>query len=183
MSEGVRLAGRSKGWPNWTTPKHVVDLVSEVDRIVLDPCSNEHSQVGALMSFTEHGLEESWCERVASHPGLVYVNPPYNQADAFIDKCIAEAKSGIQIIALVAARTDTKWAHKAFDTVQSVQFWSGRIKFGNPPEGSEGDAPSIPSMFLYWGPRYRHFMNVFGKHGLALDLTMRRASFPVQVRP
>jgi phage N-6-adenine-methyltransferase len=181
--ESVRLSGRTKGWPNWTTPEAVLDVIELVGPIALDPCSNEaaHTNKRAKASWRCNGLTDSWHDQV--HAGLVFVNPPYNQTKAFVAKAIEEALQGTEIILLVAARTDTKWAHSAFKSAQAVCFWEGRIRFENPPPDSEGDAPSIPSMFVYWGPRRGAFMRVFQDHGLAVDLTRPRLSFPVQVKP
>ncbi len=180
--EGVRLSGRTKGWPNWTTPDEVLDVVRSINTIALDPCSNEASKVNAHCSLHEHGEDLSW-PFLANDKGLVYVNPPYNQARAFVSKCIYEGEMGLEIILCVAARTDTRWAHDCFRSATALCFWGpGRIKFGNPPPESAGDAPSIPSMFVYWGPQCSVFMGAFHPHGQCFDLRRARAtqSFPVQ---
>lgn len=180
----VGLNGRTKGWPNWTTPEDVLNVVREVNYIGLDPCSNGASLVNAVTAWDCEGLEKNW-----SHSGLTFVNPPYNQAKEFVAKCLYEANGGCEIILLVAARTDTKWAHSIFQHADALCFWGpGRIRFGNPPPDSPGDAPSIPSMFAYWGQgeRVSPFLNAFAKRGHCVNLRAGREkprSFPVQVRP
>lgn len=181
-TNGVRLSGRGKGWMHWTTPEPVLAVVRSVNVIALDPCTNPMSSVGALASLFEHGEDLNWAF-MCKGLGLVYVNPPYNRAKDFVTKCCYEGELGLEIIACLAARTDTRWAHKAFQSATALCFWGpGRIAFDNPPPGSDGDAPSIPSMFVYWGPQCTVFMGAFGAHGQCFDLRRSRArnSFPVQ---
>jgi DNA N-6-adenine-methyltransferase (Dam). len=179
---GARLGGKVQGWPHWTTPKYVLDVVRELGSIYLDPCWNEQAITHPLTKLWDHGLDTEWTAHGAG--GLVFVNPPYDQASGFVKKAILEALAGSEIVLLVAARTDTKWAHACFQTAQAVCFWGpGRIKFENPPPGSDGKAPSIPSMFLYWGKNHRGFLQAFRTHGFIVDLDRPRKSFSMQVRP
>lgn len=185
MSEGVRLAGKHTGWPHWTTPEPVLARVRQVGEIGFDPCTNDASIVNAVLATNMDGLTCDWLAKAGQH--LVYVNPPYKAAAHFMAKCDEEAARGVNVLALVAARTDTRWAHRAFRTATALCFWGpGRIKFDNPPPGSKGDAPSIPSMFVYWGNHTNRFMSVFQHSGQCIDLRWPQGngrSFPVQVRP
>jgi hypothetical protein len=182
---GARLGGKVKGWPHWTTPKPVLEVVQEVGPIALDPFCNDaaHTKALAKACWWEGGLTEPWNQQV--HAGLIFANPDYKHTKDAVTKCIHEAQQGVEIILLVAARTDTKWAHSAFRAADAVCFWEGRIRFENPPPESAGDAPSIPSMFVYWGPNRRLFMQAFAKRGVCFDLRLvqRRHSFPVSVQP
>ena len=182
-TNGVRLSGKGKGWPHWTTPKSVLDVVREVGPIHLDPCSNEASQVFALRNWQSEGLILEWAPIAAG--GLAFVNPPYSLTKAFVEKVILEAALGTEVILLVAARTDTQWAHKALRSADSLCFWEGRIRFENPPPDSLGDAPSIPSAFYYWGRNHRLFMKTLQPHGFCIDLrrNRERRTFPVEAQP
>lgn len=180
---GVRLQGKKQGWSHWTTPNHVLDVVIGVGPIHLDPCWNENAGVSPLVKYDGDklgdGLKANWATTCSA--GLAFVNPPYDNVKRFVAKCVEEAAEGCEIILLVAARTETKWAHSIFDTAQALCFWEGRIAFGNPPHDSLGDKPSIPSMFAYWGPSRRLFAQSFAKHGhvfLGPHVSMR-PSFPV----
>lgn len=177
-SNGARLGGKVKGWQHWTTPKEVLDTVRELGPIALDPCSNEQSQVKATIEWNDGALTRSWVEAAAS--GLVFVNPPYNQARDFVKKCILESVAGAEIIALVASRTDTQWTKGCLQTAEALCFWEGRIFFENPPGFSTGEAPSIPSVLYYWGKRRWEFQVAFTKHGFCIDLRaarLRQASY------
>jgi len=177
--EGARLGGKVRGWQHWTTPEESLICVRNVDPVIaLDPCSNEHSLVKAAVEWTEGGLTQSWVK--AANGGLVFVNPPYNQARDFMKKCILEAVAGCEIIALVAARTDTQWTKGCLQTADALCFWEGRIFFENPPDFSTGDAPSIPSAFYYWGSRRYEFQQAFASKGFCIDLRavrLRQASY------
>jgi hypothetical protein len=184
-TNGVRLSGRKQSWPHWTTPESILQLVRQVGPISLDPFWNEQAittPAVALQDGPYGGLTESW---KTVQKGLAFVNPPYAMTADVVGKCKAEADTGVEIILLVAARTDSKWAHQCFDTADAMCFWKGRIKFGNPPPDSPGNAPSIASAFYYWGPSRRLFLQTFGPHGFCLDLAARRErkTFPVRVLP
>lgn len=174
MSEldGVRLAGKKQGWPNWTTPKTFLDaLRAALGPIGFDPCSNEHSLVAAENGeLLTGGLEASWVGK-----GLVYVNPPYNLASDFVDKAMEEAMAGAEIVALLGSRTDSQWFHSCLESADAVCFWEGRIRFGNPPPDSEGKSPSIPSAVFYWGRRRWEFGQGFMRYGFCVDLCQVRA--------
>lgn len=175
---GARLGGKVKGWQHWTTPNKVLDVVRELGPIALDPCSNEHSLVKATVEWSEDALTKSWVAAAAS--GLVFVNPPYSQAQHFMKKCILESVAGAEIVALVASRTDTQWTKGCLQTADALCFWEGRVFFENPPDFSTGDAPSIPSVLYYWGARRWEFCRAFDKHGFTIDLRqvrMRQTSY------
>lgn len=173
--EGARLGGKVRGWSHWTTPAEVLDTVREVSPIALDPCGNEHSIVHAKHSLIgAGGLDRSWKDLAPSAEGLVFVNPPYNQAKEFVRKCIIESVAGCEIIALVASRTDTQWTKGCLETCDALCFWEGRIYFGNPPEPTTGDAPSIPSVLYYWGQKRYEFCRAFDKHGFCIDMRQVR---------
>lgn len=187
--EGARLGGKTLGWSHWTTPQVVIDAVLQVGDVGLDPCSNVESLVPAFVKLmgqpgdANDGLKMAWHTLKAK--GLVFVNPPYANVKAFAKKAILEATAGAEIILLVAARMDTQWTHGCLQTAQAACFWEGRIRFENPPPGSLGNAPSIPSALYYWGFNRRLFMHSFATRGFVIDLgaARERKSFPVQVRP
>lgn len=47
----VRLAGRGKGWPHWTTPDDLLAPIRALGTIALDPCSNYASLTNAMVEF------------------------------------------------------------------------------------------------------------------------------------
>ena len=143
---------------DWNTPANVIEKIRAFAPIGLDPCSNVTSKVGAKVSWLSGGLEVSWTDY-----GLVYVNPPYGRAlKEWAFKIIDEAHKGAEIIALVPARTDTKWFQSLFTECSNVCFWKGRITF----EGAPYPAP-FPSALFYFGEDTR-FERIFELLGIVV---------------
>lgn len=139
----------------WLTPDAVIELTlklfSEID---LDPCAEagEVPNVPAHRHFTKEddGLLKSWS-------GKVYMNPPYGRAiGAWVEKLVYEFSIGnvTEAIALVPARTETRWFSKLRDF--PCCFVRGRLKF----KGSRSSAP-FPSAIFYLGPNLRSFIDTF----------------------
>lgn len=114
---------------DWSTPRDLYDKLNEEFNFDLDPCP--------LRSLTD-GLDIEW-------KGNVFVNPPYSNVSAFLEKGKQELEKGNAniIVFLLAARTDTKWFHKYIyrNPQVGIRFIKGRLKFGE----SKNSAP-FPSM-------------------------------------
>ncbi len=123
---------------SWLTPPSIIEALGPFD---LDPCAHKGHETAKTMIWSL-GLEPQW-------NGRVWLNPPYSQVGQWFDK-LAEHNYGI---ALVFARTDTKWAQRVMPKAESIFFPAGRIKFlradGSKPQGTSG----APSMFLSFGER------------------------------
>lgn len=107
----------------WLTPKWLLDWLGPFD---MDPCPPNG----------EGGLELEW-------KGRVWLNPPYSNIAPFMEK-MAKHSNGI---ALVFARTDTRWFQDhVFGKCHSLFFIRGRLKFedinGNEYKWNAG-APSV----------------------------------------
>jgi hypothetical protein len=161
---------------DWQTPPGLLDLVRQVAPIALDPCTTAANPCGAeeiaiarvRMEMPERvhvdGLTLDWATIAERHLGLVYVNPPYGRAIGdWTDKCRNVADdSGISVIALLPARTDTQWWQTdcAPPRADAVCFWRGRLTF----VGAPAPAP-FPSALVYWGPSKFRFADVFAARG------------------
>jgi hypothetical protein len=138
----------------WYTPgiiiDHALDALVEID---LDPCSNEgEPNIPAAQHFTiqDDGLAQEW-------NGRVYMNPPYgSEIVEWVKKLDEEYRAGrvTEAIALVPARTDTKWWRVLRD--YPVCFIEGRLKFS----GQENSAP-FPSAVFYLGLSADTFISIF----------------------
>ena len=111
----------------WYTPKTFFTQLGEHITFDLDPCSPGVgvSHVPARRVFTkdDDGLTQQW-------EGLVFCNPPYGrEVGLWAEKCAAHGNS----MALVFARVDTAWFHKAVATADGVFFLAGRVKFHKAP--------------------------------------------------
>ncbi len=152
---------------DWNTPESVLKLVRRFDAIRLDPRSNGGSIVGAKVEWSEevNGLGQSWAIRGR---GVVYVNPPYGRTIIeWARKIRREADAGVEVVALLPARTDARWWQQgeAFESAAAVCFWRGRITFCCAP----ASAP-FPSAVVYWGPRALRFQRIFATAGMVVLL-------------
>jgi hypothetical protein len=143
----------------WNTPSHIVESVLKIlGTVDLDPCSNSKSNpnIPAKQLYTkaENGLKEIW-------KGRVYLNPPYGrEIRKWVKKLHDEyqAHNTKEAIALLPARTDTKW----FRILRPYPrcFIHGRLKFGD----ATNSAP-FPSVVVYLGRQQEKFQSVFSEFG------------------
>lgn len=106
----------------WYTPVHIFRAMNI--NFDLDPCSPGHDKVPwipAQIHYTvkDDGLIKEWF-------GNVYMNPPYGMdTPKWMDK-LSKHGNGI---ALVFARTDTKWFHAYVPKADAICFIARRIGF------------------------------------------------------
>ena|ERR1700677_2100836 len=118
----------------WLTPRWILTALGRFD---LDPCAHP-TWATALQSYYENGLEQDWF-------GRVWLNPPYGKN---IGQWLKRMEIHGDGIALVFARTDTKWFQELqFD---AANFMKGRVRFLR-PDGTEDTNAGTPSMLLAWG--------------------------------
>lgn len=160
LPDGKKLAPlMSSDSPEWYTPSHIIEcVVSVLGAIDVDPCSPgpEASPVPAATHYTEvdNGLSRPW-------RGRVYMNPPYGRGiGEWTDRLRLDYEGGdvSEAIALVPARTDTRWMAELREYPRC--YIRGRLAFS----GAETAAP-FPSCAVYLGDRPEVFAQVFGKVG------------------
>jgi len=127
----------------WATPQHFFDLLEEkFGTFTLDPCSNA-SNYKVKNHFTEdqNGLDKDW----GGHK--VFMNPPYGrQIKHWIKKAYEEGqKDDTTVVALIPARTDTRYWHDYVMKADSIHFVKGRLKFGN----GENSAPFPSAVVVF----------------------------------
>jgi len=116
----------------WETPQELFNFLDSEFHFTLDPCATrKNAKCKKFFSLKEDGLKQDWTEE------SVFMNPPYGRV---IGKWVEKiAKEGG--VALLPARTDTKWFHEFILGKAEIRFIKGRLKFG----GSKNSAP-FPSM-------------------------------------
>jgi hypothetical protein len=163
---------------HWGTPEKYIQAVRGVfgGAIDLDPCSNEHSIVGARVEYAlpQHdGLKESW-----NFPHI-FVNPPYGidkgrgtSIKQWFYRCAAaHNQHGSEVIALVPVATNTgHWKKYVYIQAGAVCFlYDTRLRFL--VEGrDEGKGAPMSCAMVYWGEHYETFLEVFIRHGAVVDL-------------
>lgn len=114
---------------DWWTPIEIVHSLGHFD---LDPCGNKlHKTANTI--YESNGLDLPWF-------GRIWMNPPYSEAAKWVNKFIEHGNG----VALMFARTDTKWCQKLLQNCQYVYFIKGRISFlkGGVKQNGTGGAPS-----------------------------------------
>jgi hypothetical protein len=131
----------------WYTPPHIFTALGLV--FDLDPCSAGEGEDGlrdfvpALRRYTvdDDGLVQDW-------QGMVWCNPPYGtQTGAWLRK-MKEHNNGI---ALVFARTGTRWWQEVVPSSHTVCFIHKRIRFINGQTGSSPSTAGADSALIAWG--------------------------------
>ncbi len=152
--------------PNWTTPRHVLDVIESFHPIDLDPCSNEWSKVNAVkkVSPPENGLATPW--HAYDH---TFVNPPYSKGEIakWTEKARYSHNAGSKHITMlinVCPETEA-WRKYVWPTATRVAFWRRRIKFDKPGGGT---GTKLPSAVIYWGSDGRRFDRVFSPHSTVM---------------
>ena len=137
----------------WETTQNFFDKLNEEFCFLLDSCATrETAKCATYFTPEDDGLRQDW----HNYCGPVWMNPPYGrQIGKWIEKAATEAKAGATVVALIPARTDTKYFHehvwdeetgKPRPWVREIRFVRGRLKFGNAKAG----AP-FPSMVVVFG--------------------------------
>lgn len=112
----------------WATPQDFFDRLNEEFRFTLDPCSDgTNAKCPKFYTKQEDGLTQDWSgERV-------FMNPPYGRVIGdWIRKAYEEGtKENTIVVALIPARTDTKYWHDYVMKAKEIRFVKGRLKFGD----------------------------------------------------
>lgn len=120
----------------WATPHGFFNSLDLEFRFNLDVCATpENAKCGRFFTKEQDGLKQDW------GGATCWMNPPYGKE---IGKWVAKA-SHHYVVALLPARTDTKWFHDYIYGKAEIRFIKGRLKFGD----SKNSAP-FPSMVVIW---------------------------------
>jgi len=140
----------------WKTPIALFDaLWEEFGGFDLDPCGmkEHHYTAHKIYQHGGHfydgstpaldGLRQPWY-------GKVFVNPPYGKAISdWVWRCWSAPTYSdpdcVLVVALLPARTDTRWWHDCVMKADEIRFLKGRLRFGDATQG----AP-FPSCVVVW---------------------------------
>ena len=124
----------------WATPQYFFDKLNQRFNFDLDVCAlPENAKCDKYFTPEIDGLKQDW-------NGTCFMNPPYGrEIGKWVEKAYNESQKGNVIVALLPARTDTKWFHDHIYMMYGVEFelLKGKLKFGN----SKNSAP-FPSMVV-----------------------------------
>jgi len=124
---------------DWETPQDFFDELDKEFEFLLDVCADEkNTKCDRWHDETCDSLIQNWSEE----KGWKWMNPPYGRE---IGKWIKKASEERNVVALLPARTDTKYFHEFIYKKKNVEirFIKGRLKFS----GAKSSAP-FPSMIV-----------------------------------
>ena len=125
----------------WPTPDYVFNTLNEEFHFTLDVCADDDNhKTPAYFTKKEDGLKQNWS-------GICWMNPPYGrEISKWVEKAYKSSLGGgTVVVCLLPARTDTKWWRDYVMCSSELRFISGRIKFGNAPQGAP--FPSVIAIF------------------------------------
>ncbi len=143
----------------WATPQSFFDRLNAEFKFTLDPCSTDkNSKCAKHFTKLQNGLSQDW------RGERVFMNPPYGRGKSGVGAWMRKAQTesakinGPLVVALVPARTDTKWFHDyvAFYGYE-IRFVKGRLKFG----GGKNSAP-FPSMLVIFDSNTPNYLKYSG---------------------
>ena len=127
---------------DWETPAEFFDEWDMLYGFEFDVCASDHN-AKCEKYFTEkdNALAQKWF-------GVCWMNPPYgrNITNKWVKKAYDESQTGdCIVVALLPARTDTKWFHKYVYNKPGIEHYliEGRVRF----VGAKDDAP-FPSLVV-----------------------------------
>jgi phage N-6-adenine-methyltransferase len=127
----------------WETPQDFFDNLNKEFNFELDVCATkENTKCKRYFTKEQNGLLES---NKGNWSKCNWMNPPYGRdIRNWIRHAYKNAKMyGNTTVALLPARTDTRWFHDYIYNKMEIRFIKGRLKFS----GSKNSAP-FPSMIV-----------------------------------
>lgn len=130
----------------WSTPQALFNQLDAEFHFTLDPCATpENAKCQKFFTKQDDGLSQEWAgERV-------FLNPPYGrQIKEWIKKA---ATSKTLVVALIHARTDTRWWHEWVEPyAKEIRFIKGRVCFDGPHDAEKNptNRPTFPSVLVVW---------------------------------
>lgn len=124
----------------WATPRALFEELDKEFSFDLDPCATpENAKCKQFYTVEDDGLIKNW----GGH--RVFCNPPYGrELSRWVEKCYKEAQKGAFVVALIPARTDTRYFHEyIWKKAKEIRFLKGRLHFNE----SKQAAP-FPSMVV-----------------------------------
>jgi len=133
---------------DWETPPDLIADLKTVFAFDLDVCASRSNICDTFYSIEDNGLSKPWA-------GLAWLNPPcgrHNHIDKWLKKAVQESRDGnTVIIALIPARTSTRWWHSTVPFASLCVFIKGRLRF-HLPGGKPGlHSAGFPSALVAWG--------------------------------
>ena len=131
---------------DWCTPQDFFDKLNAEFNFTLDAAATDKTaKCPDYYTPESDGLTSSW-----NKGGAVFCNPPYGRLLAkWVRKAYEESQTGITIVLLIPARTDTSYFHDFIYGKAEIRFVRGRLKFTD-DNGKQYAAAPFPSMVVIY---------------------------------
>jgi len=137
VTGSVHFSSRSS---EWATPQPLFNVLDAEFHFELDVCATpENAKCSRFYTVVDNGLARPW-------EGVCWCNPPYGrEIGRWLAKARDAARDGATVVALIPARTDTRWWHSIVMGASEIRYLPGRLRFG----GCANSAP-FPSAVVVW---------------------------------
>jgi len=147
------------------------DLIADLKTVFpfnLDVCASRPNVCKRFYSPQDNGLIKPWY-------GLIWMNPPYGRhehIDQWTLRARIEARQlGCTVIALLPARTGTRWWHNSVPYADLCVFVKGRLRFHLPGGEPAPHSAGFPSALVAWGDLTWLQADKLASYGWAIDPT------------
>jgi phage N-6-adenine-methyltransferase len=162
----------SSACTEWETPQKLFDKLNDEFNFDLDAAASEaNTKCKHFFTIVDNALLQNWY-RPDEGIRTVWINCPYGRGitGKWVKKAYEESKKGATVVALLPARTDTKFFHEWIYKPSCedghlpseckrvfIRFIKGRLVFeidGEPIRDKKGRPSSapFPSMIIVWRP-------------------------------
>lgn len=151
MNEHEKEVLFSSDKTNWRTPQWLLDELDKEFDFFLDAAADEtNAKCADFLTEEDDALSMNW-----DCGGTIWVNPPYGRTltPQWVKKMSEQCDRGNLIVALLPARTDTRWFHQYIYKKHEVRFIKGRLKFQD-NDGNTLSAAPFPSMLVIFRPSW-----------------------------
>ena len=159
------------GEQNYRTPDDIFAALDDEFHFDLDAAASaEDAKCGLYLTAEDDALDCDWSHPPRSDQRVrkVFVNPPFGEGGAFVEKAYGESRKRLTVVALVIPSTDAAWWHEYAMKASEIRFLRGRISFINPATGQPDRRNDRPSIILIFKPS-----GVFGTRTTYVSATVR----------
>lgn len=155
---------------NWETPKYLFNYLNLLFDFTLDPAADHQNHLCAKYYTKEDsGLVHSWKNE------SVFVNPPYNDKEAWLKKCDDESKHTLIIVALVPNSVESRGFWK-YCIHHEVWFLKGRVTFLDRGVPSPGNPLGSVIVIFRSNHLYKYRFVDLKKHAKEYEQTQQNQS-------
>jgi len=160
MTPGQQKYHFSSVAQDWETPQFIYDSLAAEFGFTVDACADSHNtKCKRFWSESDNGMAQDWSDEI------VWMNPPYNRVEQWMQKAWQESRRGATVVCLVPARTDSIWWHR-YAMKGEIRLFTQRLKFKK--GGKRSDVAPFPSsLVIFRPPEFR-----FGTTALRLQSSL-----------